>query len=238
MKKSFYSAALLAALHAPALLAGPMDYIYTPNMTAGETELDIKFGTARQGDGSRAQAVSVGLGYGVNAHWFTEGYFKRDQTGGVSLAEWENKFLLWASDSTKIGFVTELAAPLSNNAPWELRIGSLLQTELAQWQLNANLLAERAFGKADEHGVPFATNIGYQLQAKYRLQPHFAVGMQAMGEMGKWNQWDSTSQQNHRVGPAVFGKFKKHFKYNAAYLLNASNVAPKHTLRIQLEYAF
>lgn len=230
--------ALLGALYAPLSHAGAADYVYTLNIEQGESELDVQYGTARQTDGSRIQTSSVAIGYGVSERWFTEGYLKRDRATNATLAEWENKFLLLESGNLKVGLVTELAAPLSGSAPWEIRVGSLLQTKFEQWQLNANLLFERAFGKADEHGVAFATNIGYQLQARYHWQPTLDVGVQAMGEMGKWDQWDSAAIQNHRIGPAVFGKLGKDISYNAAWLFSASPAAPSHTLRMQFEYEF
>jgi hypothetical protein len=228
--------ALLCALYAPLSHAGAADYVYTLNIEQGESELDMQYGTARQADGSRIQTTSVALGYGVSEHWFTEGYLKRDRASNATLAEWENKFLVFESGQFKMGFLTELAAPLSGSAPWELRVGTLLQTSVDKWQLNANLLFERAFGKADEHGVPYATNIAYQFQAQYRWQPTLGFGVQALGDMGRWNQWDTAANQNHRIGPAVFGKFGKDISYNAAWLFGSSRAAPSHTLRMQLEY--
>ncbi|MDE2118856.1 MAG: hypothetical protein KGJ19_09720, partial [Betaproteobacteria bacterium] len=141
-----------------------------------------------------------------------------------------------------IGFITELEAPLSGNAPWERRLGPLLQTEFGKLQLNGNLLFERAFGKADESGVPFSTNFAYQWQAKYRWQATLEFGVQGLGEMGKWNDWNKQANQNHRVGPAVFGKFalgnRQAIRYNAAWLIGASNAAPNHIFRMQVEYEF
>lgn len=240
MKKSQFALSrllpLLCLLHAPLSHAGAADYVYTLNIEAGESELDLQFGSAKQADGSRAQTSSIAVGYGVNDHWFTEGYLKRDLGTNATLAEWENKFLLHETGKFKLGLLTELAAPVSGSAPWEIRLGALLQTDLPRWQLNANLLFERAFGKADEHGVPYATNLGYQLQARYHWQPSMDVGVQALGEMGRWNQWDTAANQNHRIGPAVFGKLGKDLSYNAAWLFGNSPVAPNHTLRVQVEY--
>jgi hypothetical protein len=63
-----------------------------------------------------------------------------------------------------------------------------------------------------------------------------------MGEMGKWNDWTTTSEQNHRFGPAVFGKVlvgnKQAIKYNAAWLYGVSDAAPNNTFRMQVEYEF
>ena len=228
------------------VFAGPADYIYTPAVEYGEREIDLKFGAAGQKNGTRAQVSSLGFGYGAKEYWFTEFYIKQERAGSAvaNLAEWENKFQLTDTGEhpVDVGLITELEAPLNNNVPWEFKFGPLLQTEFGKLQLNGNLLFERAFGKADESGVPYSTNIGYQWQAKYRWRPVLEFGLQGLGEMGKWNDWDRQSLQFHRTGPAVFGKFalgnRQAIKYNAAWLFGASNTTPDHTFRMQIEYEF
>jgi hypothetical protein len=225
--------------------ANPADYVYTPTVEYGERELDVKYGAASDVAGN-SNAASVGLGYGATENWFTELYLKRENNAGqkVNLFEWENKFQLtetgkyWAD----LGFVSELEAPLGGNAPWELRVGPLVQKALGKFQLNGNLLFARAFGRADENGVPYTTNLGYQWQVKYRWQRKLEFGMQGMGELGTWDNWAKQAAQNHRMGPAIFGKWPlvsgHAIKYNAAWLIGMTPVAPAHTFRTQLEYEF
>ena len=161
----------------------------------------------------------------------------------ANLAEWENKFQLTETGKypVDIGFITELEAPLSGNATWDINIGPLFQTEFGKIQLNGNLLFERAYGKEDESGVPYSTNFNYQWQAKYRWQPVLEFGVQGFGEMGKWNVWNNQANQNHRIGPAIFGKLalgnRQAIRYNAAWLFGAS-AAASHTFRMQVEYEF
>ncbi len=228
------------------VFAGAADYIYTPVVEYGEREIDVKIGANTPQAGKRAQGASLGYGYGAKEYWFTEVYLKQERSGSAdaNLAEWENKFQFTDTGQYPVdaGLITELEAPLSANAPWEFKLGPLLQTEFGKLQLNGNLLFERAFGKADESGVPYSTNFSYQWQAKYRWQPVLEFGMQGFGEMGKWNDWNNQSNQNHRIGPAIFGKFafgnRQAIRYNAAWLLGASNAAPTHTFRMQVEYEF
>lgn len=228
------------------VVAGPADYIYTPNVEQGEKEIDFKFGTDKQQDGSHKTVGSMGFGYGVNENWFTEVYLKSEhQSGeGLTLAEWENKFQLTETGKypIDIGLISEIEAPLNNgNEPWELKLGPLFQSEIGRVQMNGNLLFERKFGPNDT-GIKYVTEIGYQWQVKYRWQPSIEWGAQGFGEMGQWDHWDNASSQNHRFGPAVFGKLalgnKQAIKYNAAYLLGVSDAAPNNTFRMQLEYEF
>lgn len=236
----------LGAMNGGMAVAGPADYVYTPTVDYGEREVDFKNGSARQKDGTLVQVSSMGVGYGAKEYWFTEFYLKQERSGNqvANLAEWENKFQLAETGKypVDIGFITELEVPLSNNVPWEFKFGPLFQTEFGKIQLNANLLFERAFGKADESGVAYATNFSYQWQAKYRWKEVFEYGLQGLGETGKWNDWDKQADQLHRAGPAVFGKIplgnRQAIRYNAAWLIGTSTAAPDHTLRMQVEYEF
>ena len=237
---------VLGSFYVGSVLAGPADYVYTPMVEQGEKEIDFKSGTAKQVDGTRTTVNSIGFGYGASEYWFTEVYLKREKSGsdGLSIVEWENKFQLTETGKypVDIGLITEIEVPMNNNkAPYEFKIGPLFQTDFGKLQLNGNLLFERKFGR-NETNEPQSTEFGYQWQAKYRFKPEFEIGMQGMGETGAWNDWNSTSNQNHRFGPAIFGKVKlapkQAIKYNAALLFGSSQVAPNHTLRLQVEYEF
>ena len=248
--KPLYPTLFLASLWTGAALAGPSDYVYTPNVEHGERELDFKFGSASDPTGGRQQASSLGFGYGASERWFTEIYVKYQREAGESnrfdALEWENKFQLTETGEypVDIGLITEIERPHRKGEPsFEFRFGPLAQTEFGKLQLNANLLFERKFhGKDEDPAVQHNTEIGYQWQVKYRWLPSLEYGLQGFGEMGRWNQWDARDQQNHRVGPAVFGKIplgnRQAIAYNAAWLLGASQAAADHTLRIQVEYEY
>ncbi len=233
--------ALTLSIFSHAALAGVADYIYVPTVEYGEKEIDFKTGTAKLKSGDRAQVSSIGFGYGVTEYWFTEVYFKHEREGSdtISIGEWENKFQLTETGKypVDLGLVVEIEAPLNKNAVYELKLAPLLQTEFGKVQLNGNIILERTFGP-NQH----ATELGYQWQAKYRLQPTFEFGLQGFGGMGKWNDWAPADEQNHSLGPAVFGKIglggKQKIKYNAALLFAASEAAPNNTFRMQFEYEF
>jgi hypothetical protein len=235
----------LSLIYGNNAISGPADIIYSPNVEEGEREIEFKYGTAREQDGTRVNVGALSFGYGVNSFWFTEVYLKREREGSerLNLTEWENKFQLTETGkyAVDVGLITEIEAPLSDgHAPWEFKIGPLFQTEFGKLQLNANVLFERKFEGDDEED--HITEMGYQWQAKYRWHRQFEFGVQAFGEVGEWDHWEDSSEQNHRLGPAIFGKFdighKQAIKYNTAWLLGASKAAPDHTFRLQVEYEF
>jgi len=243
-----YAFALITTLLSPLqVMASPADYVHTPNVEYGEKEIDFKVGAAKQDNQPNATASSIGLGFGATEYWFTEIYLERERedNAGVTLAEWENKFQLTETGKypVDLGFVVEVEAPLSNkHNPYELTMGPLFQTEFGKLQLNSNILFSRKLGPKDNDETTYNTQIGYQWQAKYRWLRAFEFGAQGFGEMGKWNSWDKSDLQNHRMGPAVFGKLdvgpKQAIKYNAAVLFGVSDAAPDHTFRMQVEYEF
>jgi hypothetical protein len=221
--------------------AGVADYVYVPVVEYGEKEIDFKTGTAKLQNGDRAQVSSLGFGYGVTEYWFTEVYFKHEREGSetLSIGEWENKFQFTETGKypVDLGLVVEIEAPLNRNEAYELKLAPLLQTEFGKVQLNGNVILERTFGPGDH-----ITELGYQWQAKYRWHPSFEFGLQGLGEVGKWDNWDPSDEQNHRMGPAVFGKIdlgtKQAIKYNAALLFGTSEAAANHSFRLQVEYEF
>ena len=65
-------------------------------------------------------------------------------------------------------------------------------------------------------------------------------GVQGMGELGKWNDWARRDDQEHKVGPAIFGRLKtadgQRVNYNAGLLFGLTDATPDYTLRFKLEY--
>lgn len=233
--------ALLGPLNAQ---AEPADYVQTPTVEYGEKEIDFKAGSARKGDDPRESAASLGFGYGAKEWWFTEVYlkYKRENNEGTKhdAVEWENKFQL--TDTGKypvdVGFLLEIERPRDHAEGWEVEWGPLFETDFGRIQLNANALLKRNYraeGLAE-------TQLLYQWQAKYRWMPRFEFGFQGFGEMGKWDQWAPADERSHRAGPAVFGKLpvgeRQAIRYNAAWLVGASQAASDHTFRMQVEYEF
>jgi hypothetical protein len=224
--------------------AGPADYVYLPAVSAGEREIDFKMGSARKTATDPEAAASLGFGYGVNDVWFTELYAKYKQANGQPTAydavEWENKFQLTETGKypVDVGLLVELERPKDRSEGYEMKFGLLGQTEFGKLQLNGNLLVEHHYRSVG--GDP--QELGYQWQAKYRWKKELEFGLQGMGEVGRWDKWDDAASQNHRVGPAIFGKFglggRQAVSYNAALLIGASKAAPDRTLRMQVEFEF
>lgn len=237
---------LLAALaaHCGQVAAEPADYVQTPQVVAGERELDFKMGAARAADGSGLAALSGGFGYGAGDTWFTEFYVKYQRATPERVrfdaVEWENKFQLTETGKypVDLGLLLETELPRDRAEGIPVTVSLLAQTDLGRFQLNGNVLLQRSF----RNDLPADTELGYQWQAEYRWLPAFQYGLQGFGELGPWNHWHERNSQTHRLGPAVFGKIGlgagHAIRYNAAWLIGATTAAPAHTARLQAEYEF
>lgn len=136
-----------------------------------------------------------------------------------------------------IGLLFALERPMDHAEGWEVKLGPLLQTESGKLQFNFNPILERHFN-ADEKSD---TELTYQWQVKYRHTQAFEFGMQGFGEVGKWNDWEDSDEQEHMAGPAIFGKIpvgEHAMKYNAALLFGLNDHTADHTFRMTLEYEF
>lgn len=234
--------ALLALAHSPAAWAGPEDYVATPTVEQGEFEVDFKFGKARLADGSKLDAKSLGLGYGVNSWWFTEVYAKwhGDSASGHSFDafEWENRFQLTETGKypVDLGWLVEIERPRDRSEGYELRWGPLLQAELGAWQGNLNLLVEKHY----QASTAAPAELGYQWQVHAPVMDGLEAGVQGYGNFGRWDRFAAHNDQEHRIGPALYGKVKvgahQAVKWNAAWLQGLTPASPRQGLRLQAEW--
>jgi hypothetical protein len=236
--------ALVAAINVTAAYAGPADYVFVPHVTQGEREIDFKAGGVRKDGDPNETDSSLGFGYGVTDVWFTEFYGKYKNISGAGTAfdafEWENKFQLTQQGQypVDVGFIVEIERARDRSEGYEATFGPLFQTEFGKTQLNLNVLLQRNYRAAESNPL----KLMYQWQAKYRWIPELELGAQGFGEMGAVNHIAPHSEQSHLLGPAIFGKFalggRHGIRYNAAFLVDASDRKHSKTLRTQVEYEF
>jgi hypothetical protein len=237
--------AIASLCHPSVTTAEPADYVSTPIVEEGEREIDFKAGSARLRDDARENMSSLGLGWGATRHWFTELYAVWHKPPGAAQGfdawEWENRFQLTETGQypVDVGFLFELERPQDRSEGIDYRWGPLLQADLGTHvQANLNLL----FEKSIRTRLPASAELGYQWQLKYRWRPELEFGLQGFGDVGPWSDWEPASEQPHRAGPALFGRFgvgeRQFIRWNAGWLLGATHGAPRDTVRVQAEYEF
>jgi len=229
-------------------LADPNDYVLTLDITAGEREFDAKLGAATHtpAGSPAAQAAALAWGAGITDYWMTELYAQFANPvagsggGGFDAVSWENVLRFnepgrWPLD---LGATLELERPRFASEGWKYTLGPLLQADIDDIQVNANLLFTRTLGGAEAGPLL----LGYQFQIKYRAAARFEYGLQGLGDMGPWKSFAHATAASQRLGPAIFGRYKlgpgRSLGYNAALLLGTTAHAPERTLRAQLDFEY
>src|SRR5258708_6408880 len=201
-----------AALGLPAFaIASPADYVRMLAIEYGEREIEITYGSEKMKDtagGERALAGSVEFAYGATPWWFTEASLKWQKEGGgkakYDAFEWENRFQLTEPNKYFVdaGLFTEIGIPRERHVEgYELAFGPLFQFDAGPLRWNVNPVLEKVIRSREEG--PHPLQLGYQVQAAYRLPFRMDVGVRALGDLGKWNDWEARDQQQHRIGPPL-----------------------------------
>jgi len=245
------SLTVAAAIGLPVVAhADPQDYVHVPNVEYGEREIDLKAGTwkLKGEEPGRESGASLGAGWGLTPWWFTEAYVMYHKVPGDTTKydawEWENIFQLTEHNQywLDLGLITEFEFPKEHALEgYEFKVGPLLQKDIGNWRWNANLLFEHRYRGSEQETN--ATVMSYELQAKTAVSRGLEAGVQAFGEMGRWNHWAPKDEQIHRIGPAIFGKVKlgqgrEAIRWNAAFLWGVTDSSPKDSFRLQAEYEF
>lgn len=217
-------------------------YVVTPYPNDGEAVVDFKYWNAKPSGKPPRDVPEIGLGYNVNARWYTEvsvSWF-RLSPGAEKFAavEWQNDWML-----TQGQYPVDVALHSSVERDQDdhalgFEVGPEVQTEFGPLQVNVNVFLQREVRVTPAE----STELAYQWQLRYHGNAALQFGAQGFGEVGKWNDWLPRKDQSHRAGPAVFGSLpmggRQVLRYEAAYLIgtNAAHNAKSVTMRVQ--YAF
>lgn len=206
--------AMLAGLVAvgPAA-ADPGYYLVTPYSVPGQWALDVRYWSVKSPNEPATLWPEVGLRYGVSSRWTSEllvswiGDSLREQK--LSSLNWQNSFLLTQG---QYPFDLAIHAQLIRNIEQgnELELGPVLQTEWGRTQLNFNLIF------AHDWSSSRGTQLKYQSQVLQRVRAGLRIGVQAFGELGRWDHW--SERQSHRLGPVLRVNLLDRIDLQAAYL--------------------
>jgi hypothetical protein len=235
MKRLALFAALAATLPAHAATGY---YMVTTYPTEGQKTIDFKYWNAHPAGARGRNSPELGLGYNVNSRWYTEltGVWFQLDPGPLNYTatEWQNDVMLTQGQyDVDVALHSKIVLHRDATRGKSIELGPVMQTEFGRTQLNLNLFLQREIGQPRSQPVQLA----YQLQVKQRLTAGFHLGVQAFGEVGKWNDWHPHALQSHRAGPAVSGDVGQ-FRYEAAYLMGKNSARPAKTFSMRVQYLF
>ncbi|HSC76159.1 MAG TPA: FTR1 family protein [Pseudomonadales bacterium] len=223
--------------------AGPASKVYTLNIEQGEIELELLGGAYNDSneevDGERGGKLEIG--YGITEWWSSEVEFEwlkpANEGTGYDATAWTNVFRFTEPGQywVDIGWYAEFAFPDAHEEAKALETGPMFQKEIGRTVNNLNLIWVRDFGSQADHDTEFE----YTWQTRIKGNPLLEFGVQGMGELGDWDDTNPGHDQEHKLGPAIFGEYKLNhskIKYDAAILVGVTDDTPDETLRFALEY--
>ena len=221
--------------------ASAIDKIYSPNITKGEFEMEYGGSTTFDGnhDKNDLEAHEVELEYGLTDRIQLELNSSFENQAGESLQSEATGFggryqfteqgEYWVDTGV---LMTYNWATHRNVDPDTLEAKLLLEKQTGDFLHRANIGIEQDVGSHAEDGPDRV----FLWNSRYRYDRHFEPGFEIQSDFGKANRVHSFDQQEHYIGPAVFGQIIPNLKYEAAFYTGISKAASSGAARILLEY--
>jgi hypothetical protein len=217
-----------------------------PEVNPGEFELETvgNYGRSGNPDTDNEKSFVHELEYGFTNFWKSGLEFETNRVAGpgnqlqFDALTWENWFVLgepgqyWLDSAMFV----EYSRGMLKGSPNDIKFGPLLRKEIGPTINTVNLFFAREVGSnaSDRTGFSYAWET--RIATGWVIEP----GFQAYGEPGDVGHFARISEQDHRIGPQIFGTVHDlgpaTLKFNGGILFGLTPATPRQTLRWQLEY--
>jgi len=220
--------------------------VYGPHVEEGEAEIEYRGHLDIDGDASKNKKNKhkLDLGYGFTDFWWAEVVFEYEKVPGshanFEAVEFESVFQLTPQGAyyADLGFYAEYSLADDAGKPDKVKFGPILQKDFGRVQMTINTFFKKEIGAHQEKEFEFE----YGWQLKYRLVPQFEFGVEAFGKPGELNGFKAISDQQHQLGPVIYGKFPltnmTAFKYETGVLFGLTDNTPGASFKWLVEYEF
>ncbi len=219
--------------------------VYSPIVEGGEFEIEARgsydFDDRVSKDGNQKQKYSVG--YGVTDRWWTELYGEvekgrnddgEDPNFSFTSMEWENRYQLLEQGKYWLdaGLYFAYEIPFENKHPGQIEGKLLLEKSLDKFTHTANVIFEKQVGG----GAAEETVAGLAWSSRYRWHEYLEPGFEIHSDFGKLKEHTPYNEQQHQVGPVLYGKLTKELRCDIGYLFGVTDASPDGTLKWIFEY--
>lgn len=233
----------LAAIGA-ALVSGhayALDQIYSPNVEAGEASVEYNgsrtFDKNGAKDASISHEFSTEFSVGDRAVVELAGEFEQEPNEDLKADHFgvETRFQFFEQGENWIdtGLLLAYNLGLQKHSADAVEVKLLLEKDFGKFTSTANLGLEEDMGKYSNADGP---EYSFLMNTRYRAFESFEPGVELQSTLGRGDAVSHFDQQEHYIGPSVYGKLFGRVKYEAAYLLGFSDAASTGAGRVKLEY--
>jgi hypothetical protein len=218
-----------------------------PDAEFGELEIETVGNYGRSGNplADNEQSFVHEIEYGFTNFWKSGLEFETNRDPGpgnrlrFDALTWENWLVFgergqyWLDAALFIEYSRGMLA----ESPDEIKWGPLLRKQVGPTINTVNLFLAKEIGRFSSTGrVSFSYAWETRIVTGWILEP----GFQAYGEPGPLGQLAPISEQDHRIGPQIFGAIHDFgpgtLKFNAGILFGLTHAVPRQTFRWQAEY--
>jgi len=229
-----------AALFPCAAMAdpGPAGEVYSPDVTRGLAEFEVRSGFLNGGAVDGDWQTKVEANYGATNWWRPALVAEWEQSGNetdFTAFAIENVFDFTATRDWPLHLGAYVEYEWANDGPNELEVKLLMQRQRGPLDLRLNLIGARRLGSAPDDKWEFS----YAAQAAYAFNDDFALGIQGFGDAGTSDNFDLDDQAQY-WGPFAqieAGHFNNgELELQLGYLAGFGEAEADGILRLKLEY--
>ena len=215
--------------------------VYSPQVNKGEWELE--FAGTRTFDNDKAkndiQENQFSVGYGITDYWAAEIYYATFERGpgepqDFTANEFENIFQFWPIGKYWVdaGLLASYHLAAKRDAADSVELKLLLQKDIGRFTALGNFGGEREVGS---HSAP-GNDLSSAVNIRYRWLRYFEPGIELQSSYGTWDDHASFNQQEHYLGPIVYGELIPGLKYEAGLYTGISTASAATAGRFKIEY--
>ena len=238
--KAVFSITLLAAMQGS--FAFGLDEVYSPNGEYGEVSLEVSSARSFDNNATKngAQVGEITLEAGLTPRFVlsVSGEYSADPGNTMQLNgnQIEGRYQFFESGEhwMDVGALASYTAATQAGTPDSLEVKLLLQKDMGRFTHTVNIGFSQNVGTFPS--LTDGADYTFLWSTRYRLNEYFQPGFEIQSDLGPGEHLGYFNQQEHYMGPSIQGKLWGHLKYQAAYLLGASDPSAQQAVRLNLEY--
>lgn len=188
-------------------------------------------------DGAHSHRLAAEYGVSKKLSLEAEGNVENpggDDNTDVTALSLKAKILLtekgryWLDAGTRLTYETAL-----NDDPDSVELKFIMAKDTEKFRHIANFILTRQAG----HDASDDTSGGFSWSSRYKFRPEFEPGFEMYNNFGSLSDRPGFEEQDHSIGPVIYGKITDHIKYEAGYLAGFSGNAADGRFKGVIEYA-